>query len=268
MTLVAVWRHAPGRIHAIADTRISSGLGGIYTDHGPKILPVTMICRQPKPSGGFFDQVKHRHEFGFAFAGSTLTALSTHALANILCGNLAGLQDTPPPTFDEIAYAVATISLQYTREICSVFSAILFGYCPRTGQSLAFELQPSVGASGIQIDLTKHILDENNVIIIGDKPQLLRDEIEKIRANVTHGINFADAPMNALRGMINQNAIGSVGGSVQQAWAYSSRLEFVATAGPKPPSGLRPRNYGMFVLGFDIFDMQSIGAYNVSLTAR
>jgi hypothetical protein len=116
MTLVAVWRHDPGRIHAIADTRISDGPGSVYTDHGPKILPITMICRQPGPSG-FFDQVKYRHEFGFAFAGSTLTALSGHALANILCGNLGGQPNALPPSLDEIARAVEAISLQYTKEI-------------------------------------------------------------------------------------------------------------------------------------------------------
>jgi hypothetical protein len=202
MTLVAVWRHDPGRIHAIADTRISDGPGSVYTDHGPKILPITMICRQPGPSG-FFDQVKYRHEFGFAFAGSTLTALSGHALANILCGNLGGQPNALPPSLDEIARAVEAISLQYTKEIGatggsgSAFSGILFGHCPRTGQGLAFEFQPSVGQSGIQIDMMKHVLEEKNVVIIGNKPQLLRDEIEKIRAEATHKIIVADAPMRA-----------------------------------------------------------------------
>jgi hypothetical protein len=233
-----------------------------------------MICRQPKPSGGAFDQVTYRHEFGFAFAGSTLTALSTHALANILCGNLGGMPNTPPPTLEEIANAVATISFQYTKDIgqaaglSSVFSGILFGHCPRTGQSLAFQIQPSVGEAGIRIAIIKHILDENNVIVIGDQPQLFRDEIEKLRANSTHEINFADAPMNALREMIRQNAIGSVGGSIQQAWAISSRLEIVATAGSITPSPPSPRNYGLFVLGFDTFDMQQIGNYKVTLMGR
>jgi hypothetical protein len=104
MTLAAVWLHAPGRIHAIADTRISAGAGNVYTDHGPKILPLTVVCRKPGPSG-FIDQEVYRREFGFAFAGSTLTALSSHALANILCGNLGGAEGATPPTLDEIAYA-------------------------------------------------------------------------------------------------------------------------------------------------------------------
>jgi hypothetical protein len=71
MTLVAVWRHAPGRIHAIADTRISGIGDSVFTDHGPKILPLTMVCRVPGPSH-FIDKEIFRAEFGFAYAGSTL----------------------------------------------------------------------------------------------------------------------------------------------------------------------------------------------------
>jgi hypothetical protein len=241
MTLVAVWRHGPGRIHAIADTRSSDGPGSVYTDHGPKLLPLTTICRQPGPSG-FIDQIKCRHEFGFAFAGSTLTALSAHALANILFGNLVGQPDALPPSLDEIARAAGVISFQYTKEIAatggagSVFSAILFGHCPRTEQSLAFEFQPSIGQSGIQIDMTKHVLEEKNVVIIGNKPQLLMDEIKTIRTEATHEIIIADAPMIALKRLIAQNALESVGGSVQQAWAHSSRLEIVATGEPITPN--------------------------------
>lgn len=264
MTLVAVWRHAPGRIHAIADTRISSGLGSVYTDHGPKILPITMICRQPGESG-FFDQVKHHHEFGFAFAGATLTALSAHALANIVCANLGGSPGLHPPSLDEIAYAMAVISFQYTKEIGttgglgSVFSGIVFGQCPRTALDLAFELQPKIGELGIQIDMTKHVLEDNIVVIIGDKPELLRSEIDKVRSEATHEIIFADAPMIALKRLIDQNSIGSVGGSVQQAWAHFSRLEIVATMAPIIPQPPSPRNAGLFVLGFDTSDMQTIG---------
>jgi hypothetical protein len=106
------------------------------------------------------------------------------------------------------------------------------------------------------------------VVIIGDKPQLLRDEIEKIRAAATHWIVVADAPMIALKHLIGQNVIESVGGSVQQAWSYSSRLEIVSTMEPITPQPPSTRNAGLFVLGFDTSDMQTIGAYRIILTGR
>jgi hypothetical protein len=107
-----------------------------------------------------------------------------------------------------------------------------------------------------------------NVVIIGNKPQLLMDEIKTIRTEATHEIIIADAPMIALKRLIAQNAVESVGGSVQQAWAHSSRLEIVATGEPITPQPPSTRNLGLFVLGFDTFDMQTIGAYRVLLSGR
>lgn len=273
MTLVAVWRHSPGRIHAIADTRISSGPGSVYTDHGPKILPLAVVCRKPGPSG-FIDSEMYRREFGFAYAGSTLTALSSHALANILCSNLGGLDGSPAPSLDETAYAVATISYQYSSEIGvtggpgSLFSSILFGHCPRTQHPLAFEMRPQLGTNGLELKLDKHILDESKVVVVGDQPQVLQNLIKEIRSEATQEIVVADAPMIALKRLISEGQIGSVGGSVQQAWSYGSKLEVVATMEPITPQPPSTRNAGLFVLGFDTFDMQTIGNYRIILTGR
>lgn len=239
MTLAAVWKFGPNRIHAIADTRISGGTG-VLTDHGPKILPLTMVCRKPGPSG-FFDTEPYRADFGFAFSGSTLTALSAHALANILCGNLIGEPDASPPSMDEIAYATATVAHQYMSEIGqlggvgSLFRAVLFGHCPRTGQSLAFQLNPSTATGSLSLNIEKHLLDESNVVIIGDKTEILRERIETIRATASHPIVEADAPMRALKGLINEGSIASVGGAIQQAWATPFKLEIVATIEPITP---------------------------------
>jgi hypothetical protein len=245
----------------------------VLTEHGPKILPLTMICRKPGPSG-FFDLEAFRAEFGFAFSGSTLTALSTHALANILCGNLAGNPDAPAPSMDEIAYAVGTVAHQYMSEIGqlggtgSMFKAVLFGHCPRTGELLAFQFEPSIVDGALSLNLQKHLLGESDVVIIGTSPGVLRERIETIRANAEHPIIVADAPMRALQGLINDGSIDGVGGAIQQAWATPFKLEIVATASPITPRPPSPRNIGLFVLGFDIFDMQTIGSFRVSLTGR
>ena len=91
MTLVAVWLFDETQIHAVADTRISHDRG-VATKHGPKILPIAVLCRRPSPLG-FFSVEHFRAEFGFAYSGSTLSALAAHALANIVCSNLIGLED-------------------------------------------------------------------------------------------------------------------------------------------------------------------------------
>jgi hypothetical protein len=272
MTLVAVWKFdGTRRIHAVADTRIK-GDPGILTEHGPKILPLTMICKKPGPSG-FYDREAFRAEFGFAYCGSTLSALSAHALANILCGNLAGHPEALIPSMDDIALAVGTISHDYMREICqlggegSMFGAVLFGHCPRTGQSLAFEYQPST-AGGFSLKIQKHVLGESDVVIIGSGTDILRKRIEAIRAEASHPIVVSDAPERALEGLINEGSIPNVGGAVQQAWSIPFRLEIAATMSPITPRPPSPRNVGLFVLGFDTFDMQNIGDFRVSLTGR
>ncbi len=67
MTLVVVWK-AEDRLMAVADTRIVRSAGNVLTEHGPKLLPITVACKQPGPSG-FFDKEVYRTDVGFAYSG-------------------------------------------------------------------------------------------------------------------------------------------------------------------------------------------------------
>jgi hypothetical protein len=131
MTLAAVWLHELGRIHAVADTRFSYERG-IATEHGPKLLPLDVVCRKPG-SSGFFTAEHFRTQFGFAYSGSTLSALCAHALANIMCSHLVGLEIFEPPAINDVAVAAGGVSLHYMREIgqlsgyAGLFKAIIFG---------------------------------------------------------------------------------------------------------------------------------------------
>jgi phage FluMu protein Com len=205
MTLAAVWKFddESDLIHAIADTRIGqSGTSNVLTEHGPKILPLTLVCKKPGPSGAFDTEVL-RAEFGFAYSGSTLSALCTHALSNVLCQNLGGLPDAAIPPMDDIAAMIAKVALTYIREIESVFSAIFFGHCPVTGQSLAFELQPALNPGElVALNVTKHILDNANVVVInGGFPWL---KVECSRCKTISSVDLAilqrpqDAPVHTL----------------------------------------------------------------------
>ena len=57
LTLVAVWR-AEDPLMAVADTRIVRAPGNVLTEHGPKLLPITVVCKQPGPSGLFDGEVR------------------------------------------------------------------------------------------------------------------------------------------------------------------------------------------------------------------
>jgi len=272
MTLVAVWLFDETQIHAVADTRISHDRG-VATEHGPKILPIAVLCRRPSPSG-FFSVEHFRAEFGFAYSGSTLSALAAHALANIVCSNLIGLEDSRPPSLEDIARAVGSICIQYMGDVCALsdkaglFKAILFGFCPQSKKPLAFKLTPETTTFPIKGALDERDLTTGNVVIIGDQTQLLRDRIDERRATAEHPIVAADAPKFALQSLIDENAIESVGGAIQQGSVSLHRFDVVATARPIQPQPPSPRNYGRFVLGFDIDSMSTIGSYQVSLSAR
>lgn len=281
MTLVAVWLHdfdAPTttpRVHAIADTRISGSPGNVLTDHGPKILPLPIICRTAGRSG-FIDLETFKGQFGFAFAGATLPALSTHALASTLFSNLAHHAEAPKePSLFNVAYAVANVASHYMKEVGQIsergalFKAVVFGFCPVELKYAAFEIRPKIEADGLKIELNAVVLDHSTVVVIGSDEAALRASIEEMRNEPDlHPINYCEAPMRALRKYIQQNPESGVGGSIQQAWYYPYTLELVATMQPIVPIPPSPRNAGLFVLGFDIFDMQMIGHHQVILKGR
>ncbi len=151
MTLVAVWR-SESRLMAIADTRIIRSHGNVLTEHGPKLMPIRIRGRQPGPSG-FFNRDAFEFDVGFAYSGATLSAMSTHALAGALLGNLVSQSGTPPPSMSDIAYCIGSVAAEYMREVGqlngnnALFSAIVFGFCHATVQLRGFEIRPRLNQS-------------------------------------------------------------------------------------------------------------------------
>jgi hypothetical protein len=272
MTLVAVWQAGP-RIQAVADTRLIRETGNILTEHGPKLLPLVVSCRQPGPSGEF-DREVSRTTVGFAYSGSTLTALSTHALATTLFGNLIAVPNTPPPALEEIAVAISGIATRYIREVgvltgpSAFFDAIIFGQCPRTATLRAFQLQ------GVLQDRPEMLVNEFDlrprgaVAIIGTNQRLFRELILTRRQQAEADVIFDDAPTRALQEIIATGRDDRVGGTIQQAWAAAGQFFPVMNAVPvAAPDGAR--NITFHVLGYDLDgDQFSVGGYTAGLFAR
>lgn len=284
MTLVAVWK-AQGRLMAIADTRISRSAGNVLTEHGPKLLPITVVCRQPGASG-FFDKEVYRADIGFAYSGATLSALAAHALGNVLFSNLISNPGTPPPSLADIAHAFAGISAEYIRDVGQLsgpagqFKGIIFGQCPQQSKLRVFETTPS-SSGALKVEINEHLLNDIVIggcaadcsLVIGRAPELLIRAIDADLAfakerGETHQIVAFDAPKRALQKLIDDEADESVGGSVQQAEATSAGFRIIANMVPIKPIPPSPRNAGLFVLGFDTFDLQSIGSHRASLDGR
>jgi hypothetical protein len=275
MTLVAVWQ-TDDRLMSIADTRIIRSAGNVLTEHGPKLLPITVTCRQPGQAG-FFNREAIRFDVGFAYSGASLSALSGHALASALLGNLAGQEGTPPPSMAEIANLVGGASAEYMREVGeltgnnALFSALVFGFCHATKRFRIFEVRPRLNETPFTCDLVEHdVQQKNSVAIIGSCPGLLRDRIEADRKAATdrddsHPVLEEIRPIRALQALIDENADPSVGGMIQQGWATATGFELVSKMMPIQPRPPSTRNAGLFVLGYDIIDIQQVGGYMVSL---
>jgi hypothetical protein len=285
MTLAAVWR-VDERVYSIADTRIIRSAGNVLTEHGPKILPITLVCKQPGPAG-FTDRVAYAMTFGFAYAGSTLSALATHAFANTLCQNLGGADGSPPPDFSEVAFGIAEIAFRYMREIgelsggSSLFSAVLFGFCIRADRFRAFELRPSADRSGLRIHLDEHDLYQpQKLIVIGSNPDLLCDRVTRDRPTLYADPNGAlsptleklreiDLPRRALSSIVAEELDPTIGGATQEAWVTRAGFEPVSKMVPIPrPAGSSGPNATMEVLGFDMRDFRTIGSYMFALSGR
>jgi hypothetical protein len=281
MTLVAVWKAAYDCLMAIADTRISREAENVLTEHGPKLLPTAIVCRQPGASG-FSNKEVYRADIGFAYSGSTLSALATHALANTMLSNLVSSPGTPPPSIEEVALAIGGVSADYMREVGQLsgsdglFKAIVFGYCAHQSKLRVFTLTPDVSSRTLVVHVDEHQLATIEIggtaaastVVIGTAPELLTDAIDAYLAAAKARIVAFNAPKRVLQKLIDEGANEAVGGSVQQAQATEFGFQIMSTAAPITPRPPSTRNTGLFVLGHDIDDMQYIGSHRVSLRGR
>jgi len=282
MTLAVVWK-IEDRLMAAADTRIIKSAGNVLTEHGPKLLPVNVVCRQCPPEGGRFDREVYRASVGFAYSGATLTALAAHALCNTLLSNLNAPPGAPLPSLRDIADFFAGVSAQYIREIGQrsglngLFAAILFGFCPSQRSFRAFSLRPNFD-DGVHVLVTEHALSDIAVggscdascVVIGSSPRQLADAIDADLAlrkewGLEHPATVRDVPKRELRRLIDRGSDDAVGGSVQLAWATPSEFKVVSNMEPLAAEAASGRKVGFFVLGFDTFDLQRVGSYLVGV---
>jgi hypothetical protein len=111
-----------------------------------------------------------------------------------------------------------------------------------------------------------------SAVIIGSSVEKLAEEIDRqlksAKESGTHPIVALDAPKRALQLLISQGVDAAVGGSIQQAQATATGFEIIANMQPITPRPPSTRNAGLFLLGFDTFDIQTVGHYQVAAEGR
>ena len=169
MTVVVLWHSKKSnQLFCVADTRISRN-NATATDHGPKILPVPVVCHRPE--GGPKWKVIRRTTFGFAYCGSTLSAIGTHSIASACTQHLAGKakEDRAIP-LEEVAQLFRSIGEDYVRDVAgrlgpldrpesTFFDGMIFGYCHASKQFRAFVITSSTASGIFRMNLAELLLN-------------------------------------------------------------------------------------------------------------
>jgi len=153
LTIVVLWyREKFDQLWCAADSRISSQ-GATATDSGAKIFPIPVNCHSETSPGNWKEFASFK--FGFAFSGSTLSALNALALGSACTQNLRldkGKQH--PPSLESIADLFQKVTEHYITDISSrrmgaisnpmqyFFDSFIFGFCPKEKRYKAFALVP------------------------------------------------------------------------------------------------------------------------------
>jgi hypothetical protein len=202
MTLAVVWK-VDGRLMAAADTRISRSAGNVLTEHGLKLLPISVVCRQCPLDGGAFDKEVYRADFGVAYSGATLTALAAHALSNTLLSNLNAPPGTPIPSLRDIADLFASVSARYMREVGqssglnSLFSGEIFRHV-EPEDLLKYGLIPEF-VGRLPVVATLEDLDETSLKkILTDPKNALVKQYQRLFEMENIELTFADEALGAV----------------------------------------------------------------------
>lgn len=231
MTIVAVWYEpADQMIWAVGDTRISGRQldAPPLTDSGAKIFPLSIACRQPGPAG-FFDHVTFNTTWGFAYAGSSLYALMSYAVANACLENLIHAPGAPPPSIEEAVGMFQRIAQLYAREAGGTFSAAIFGWCTRSERFVAFEVSQEPRGGCRDMRLIEHRLrDENDVLLLGNEPEQIRADIEAELERCADQ-PLKRAPKTVIGSLVRENRLPGIGGGLQLGGATRYGFQLMST---------------------------------------
>lgn len=225
MTVAVVWFHEVQRqIWCAADSRLSKG-SGVLMDGGVKVFEVPVVCR--KEVGEFKWVVTGDYSFGFVFSGSSISALSTHAIVVAMSKNLVERQgDEPSICLEDIAKLFQFVGERQIREIgerlgaaehpgSCLFDCVIFGICPQKKALLAFEIKTNI-AAGILSDIVIHQVGPGFCLAIGSGAETF---ISLMKAGAKRV-----PPLTILNKMLAEEIRSDVGGYLQAGFVGDDRF--------------------------------------------
>lgn len=218
MTLVASWfnfePNTEPSIWTAADTQISDG-NNVLTLEGCKVFELPVVCKHLNSPQ---QPVYHRSSLGFAYAGSTITAINTYAtLSSVLC-NLGSGMPYLPDYESIVEKALEILKLYTTIEKNRKAEISIWGFCPQTKNPFIAIIKPEEPFVDITLPNEKTL----QYVLLGDayaKVKIVEmiDEWLKKYSN-PESIKYWRAPIYPLREIINTHIFpDKIGGNIQLA---------------------------------------------------
>lgn len=219
MTIAVLWyREKFDALWCLADTRISNG-DAVVVDTGPKVLPLRVNVYKQVDDGPW--GAEDTRVYGYSYAGSTLSGMSTYAMATGCCHALArNNKSARLPSLKEVADLVAACAAHCIRDGASrqsssdvglqkfAFVALVFGYCPRAERYRGFAIEPSISERDFAVHSRELSIEAGVYYPIGSGSEMFDKLMQKQRAprqGVLHA--FAD--------LFSGSQSSSVGGHLQ-----------------------------------------------------
>lgn len=257
MTLIVCWRSGD-KITIVADSRIS-GDGVAVTDSGAKLFLIPVVVT-PFDDDGQLPRLQTT--YGFAFAGSTLIANNTHAIASNCTQSLTCPRETHLPDVRAIAGLYASVLAHCYGDVNSrrvgqiaEIQGLVFGYCPRLSEPAVFCLRTVVEETSFRVVVEAVDIIEPHAICIGSGAMMM-NRLSELRARSGRPRHHLENFMTVLE---HGGNVG-VGGYPQMAEAGpdGTVLRIIATPRDGNPDDVRHR-----VLGFDVTDIAPIDGLSI-----
>ncbi|WP_374403348.1 hypothetical protein [Niveibacterium sp.] len=263
MTIVALWyRERYQELWCASDARVTGNFAAL-TDAASKILPVPILCH--KHVGGPKFDVVHRHSLGFAFAGSTLAAVSSHAVLTACTQNLLdeseGMYSVPVEAVAELLRSIGEttirdMSSRQNRDV--VFEALIFGFCPVAREYRGFAIAPNKTDGTLRMVIGQLLLEPGRFHLLGSGERAFLDLHSQLAA--THS---DPGVLTTLAAMVHDNIQDDVGGHVQIGVASSDGFHVLPVIEP----GDGPNRRTVTFLGLDLANGLRVGGCRVGFRA-
>lgn len=215
MTINVLWLAEAG-IFCAADSRLSSG-DSTVTDIGVKIFPLPVVVRSRDSESGKTEIVE-RFTVGFAYAGSSISAINSLAVATACTQNIIRSQAVPV-SVEDVAEIVRKVSQEVVGDVAGrlregklgEFSAFVFGYCQRSHLFQAFEIA-AVHSPGscFSMEKIRLVLEIGRCSVMGSGRDAFSRALEGGSENTVY-----PNMLYAIRGIFEAEGVVGVGGSLQ-----------------------------------------------------